>query len=385
MLINIEKEKNSKGFLKSKNKIKGITIEIKLIFLIIIFISFGYIFIFNIMKQIKNIFIKLKYFENILKNKEKISKNNITKEFKESVQEIFDEKMKNKYIENQLHFCKSYDLFLDLKVEKRIQKVNARLKNISFDMYVYKENDFVSGSIRSVGSWEESSTNNIMKCLEYYSNKKQLSKKDITILDIGANIGWYSFYLAKAGYELISFEVSHVNDYILKKNYCLNQEVNITIINKGIGLEEEQCLLSHPPWNEGNAVILCGDNNKISKTGESLTETVEFTKLSNYIPYLSQKNLAFIKLDVEGSEGKVINSGIELITKYHIPFLFVEFNNDYLKMQGTDPKALLEIFINNGYSISTEDFFSKSYSSIESLLKTSSVNLYIVYSKFLQG
>ncbi len=337
------------------------------------------------MKQIKNIFIKLKYFENLLKNKEKISKNNITKEFKESVQEIFDEKMKNKYIENQLHFCKSYDLFLDLKVEKRIQKVNARLKNISFDMYVYKENDFVSGSIRSVGSWEASSTNNIMKCLEYYSNKKQLSKKDITILDIGANIGWYSFYLAKAGYELISFEVSHVNDYILKKNYCLNQEVNITIINKGIGLEEKQCLLSHPPWNEGNAVILCGDNKKISNTGESLTETVEFTKLSNYIPYLSQKNLAFIKLDVEGSEGKVINSGIELITKYHIPFLFVEFNNDYLKMQGTDPKALLEIFINNGYSISTEDFFSKSYSSIESLLKTSSVNLYIIYSKFLQG
>ena len=125
--------------------------------------------------------------------------------------------MKNKYIENQLHFCKSYDLFLDLRVEKRIQKVNARLKNISFDMYVYKENDFVSGSIRSAGSWEESSTNNIMKCLEYYSNKKQLSKKDITILDIGANIGWYSFYLAKAGYELLSFEVSHVNDYILKK------------------------------------------------------------------------------------------------------------------------------------------------------------------------
>ena len=217
MLINIEKEKNSKGFLKSKNKIKGTTIEIKLIFLIIIFISFGYIFIFNIMKQIKNIFIKLKYFENILKNKEKISKNNITKEFKESVQEIFDEKMKNKYIENQLHFCKSYDLFLDLIVENKIQNVTARLNNILFDMYAYKDNDYVSGSIRSSGSWEASSTNNIMKCLEYYSNKKQLSKKDITILDIGANIGWYSFYLAKAGYELISFEVSHVNDYILKK------------------------------------------------------------------------------------------------------------------------------------------------------------------------
>ena len=84
-------------------------------------------------------------------------------------------------------------------------------------MYAYKENDYVSGSIRSSGNWEASSTNNIVKCLEYYSNKKQLSKKDITILDIGANIGWYSFYFAKASYELISFEVSHINDYILKK------------------------------------------------------------------------------------------------------------------------------------------------------------------------
>ena len=39
-------------------------------------------------------------------------------------------------------------------------------------------------------------------------------------------------------------------------------------------------LIHHPPQNEGNAIILCGDNNKISNTKESLIETVEFTKLS---------------------------------------------------------------------------------------------------------
>jgi hypothetical protein len=53
-------------------------------------------------------------------------------------------------------------------------------------------------------------------------------------------------------------------------------------------------------------------------------------------------------------------------------------------MQGTNPKSLLEIFINNGYSISTHNFFSKSYSSIEDLLKVSVTNLYIVYTKFLE-
>ena len=143
--------------------------------------------------------------------------------------------------------------------------------------------------------------------------------------------------------------------------------------------------MRHPPWNEGNGIILCGDNNKISgNSKEYLTESVEFTKLSNYIPYLSKKNLALIKLDVEGSEGKVINSGIELITKYHIPFLFVEFNIDYLKMQETEPKTFLEIFINNDYLISTYDFLSKRYSLVDNLLKISRANLYIVYSKFLE-
>ena len=297
----------------------------------------------------------------------------------------FDEKAKNKYIENQLHFCNSNDLFNDPEIENRINKVKASLNGISFDMYVYKNNDVVSKLISNVRNWEATSTNYLIKSLDYYSQKKKLSKNDITILDIGANVGWYSFYFSKMGYELISFEVSHTNDYILKKNFCLNKDSKITIINKGIGLKEEKCLLRHPPWNEGNGIILCGDNNKISgNSKEYLTESVEFTKLSNYIPYLSKKNLALIKLDVEGSEGKVINSGIELITKYHVPFLFVEFTIDYLKMQGTDPKTLLEIFINNDYLISTYNFLSKRYSSIDDLLKVSRADLYIVYSKFLE-
>ena len=53
-------------------------------------------------------------------------------------------------------------------------------------------------------------------------------------------------------------------------------------------------------------------------------------------------------------------------------------------MQETDPKTFLEIFINNDYLISTYDFLSKRYSSVDDLLKISRANLYIVYSKFLE-
>ena len=251
-------------------------------------------------------------------------------------------------------------------------------------MYVYESIDRVSHSIINSGSWENVSTYKILNCLNYYSEKKRLSKNNITIIDIGANVGWYSFYLANSGYELYSFEASRINNYILKKNFCLNESNKITIINKGISTENEKCLLHHPPNNIGNAVILCGENENIGMNSEYLAEEIEFTKLSNYFIFLSKKNIALIKIDVEGYEGKVITSGIEFINKYHVPFLFMELRNDYLKMQGTDTKKLLEIFEQNGYLFSTDNFFSNSYLPIEKILKLKSTNLYIIHSKFLK-
>ena len=372
-MINTEKDKFSKKyFINKRKKTTGNEIIKKVFFIIFALFFINYILIFNVMKRINNISKRMKRFEN--------------KEKPEEILDVeFDEKAKNKYIKNQLLFCNSNGIFSIPSIENKIAKVKAHLNDISFNMYVYKDNDIIGNSINSSGSYEATSTNHVIKSLNYYSQKRKLSKNDITILDIGANVGWYSFYLSKIGYELISFEVSHTNDYILKKTFCLNQDSKVTIINKGIGFKEEKCLLQHEPNNVGNGIILCGDNYQMSiNSKEYLTENIEFTKLSNYIPYLSKKNLALIKLDVEGSEGKVINSGIELITKYHVPFLLVELNVNLLKMQGTDIKTFLEIFINNGYLISTQDFLSKRYSSIDDLLKIPRANLYIVYSKFLE-
>jgi len=75
-------------------------------------------------------------------------------------------------------------------------------------------------------------------------------------------------------------------------------------------------------------------------------------KLSNFLPYLSNKNIALIKLRIEGEEGIVIGDALELIDKYHMPFVLSEFNPNFLKRHGTDPKKYIELFIKNGYKIS---------------------------------
>jgi hypothetical protein len=86
------------------------------------------------------------------------------------------------------------------------------------------------------------------------------------------------------------------------------------------------------------------------------TFEVNLIKLSNFMPYLLNKNIALIKLDIEGGEGKVIEDAIELISKYHVPFVFSEFNPSYLKKHGTNPKKYLRLFTKNGYKISYKGF-----------------------------
>ena len=70
------------------------------------------------------------------------------------------------------------------------------------------------------------------------------------------------------------------------------------------------------------------------------------------MPYLSNKNISLMKIDVEGYEYEVLKGGKELITKYHVPFVALEFSPSYLKEVGSEPRELAQFFVDNGYKIS---------------------------------
>lgn len=95
---------------------------------------------------------------------------------------------------------------------------------------------------------------------------------------------------------------------------------------------------------------------------------VEITTLNSFIPYLSNKKIALIKLDVEGHELQVLEGGTKLIIKYHVPFVVLEFSPSHLKEVGSEPKKLPEFFVDNGYKISLEGFLSKNFITVDELL-----------------
>ena len=301
---------------------------------------------------------------------------------KQNIDSIFDDKTNNDYLKNQKDFCVNQNIINYLN--ENIQIVKADYYNIKFNMLVYRGKDILSNFILRNKCWDPEGTKNIIDALDFYHKKTKSNKNDIYMLDLGANVGWYSLFFGKLGYNIIAFEPSIKNYQIFKMNYCLNQDANITIINKGLNIENKNCTLFHPLNNIGNAILMCEEKQFVNKN--NFGEKIKLTKLSNYIPYLMNKNLAMIKIDVEGSEGKAIESGIDLFKKYHVPFIHLEFSPFMLRNKNTDPQLFLEIFEQNGYKFSKVDFLSKNYTSIDELLKTKSrqINIFLVYTKFLE-
>lgn len=280
--------------------------------------------------------------------------------------EEFNEVINEEYKQKQNNFCNNIYKYHNQELENQIKLEKIIFNKLTFIMYVYKQNDIVSKTISKKHKYEKTATNNLIYGLNFYSKKQNLFNNDIYIIDAGGNIGWYTILLGKLGYNLISFEPLKANFYILNKNYCLNKEVNATLINKGLFPEEKKCYIYSPKNNIGDGMINC--NEKVVENSINNGEII-LTKLSNYISFFKNKNLALIKLDIEGSEGKAIESGIELITKYHIPFVFMEFFPKYLSNYGTNPQKLLEMFINNGYKINLLNFFETKIYDVKFILK----------------
>ena len=254
-------------------------------------------------------------------------------------------------------------------------------------MYASKKTIGLSYELLKNKAFEKKETLNILNALIFYRNKKKIiNNKDIYMLDIGGHIGWYPSFLGRYGFSILTFEPFPLNFYVSHKNYChLNKNSSVIIINKGLYNKEKICPFYKDKYGISNGMISCNDKRRILLDRFIKFGKVELTRLSNFIPYLSDKNIALIKLDAEGSEEKAIKSGIELITKYHVPFIFIEFTPKFLINHKSNPKDFIQFFIDNGYVISQKGFLDKSFITFDELIAKINyqINIYLTYKEFI--
>ena len=276
------------------------------------------------------------------------------------------------YVKEQKDFCDGSIKYYKQKYENEIFLHDIKFKELNYKMYIYRSSNFILGQLRVYKAFEIPLGVNMINALQFDKSKKNIvNNKDILILDIGGNIGWYPSLLGRYEYTILSFEAFEKNNYVALKNYCyLNKNSNVILITKGLGEKDKICTYYVHKDNAGNGMTCCKRKFPIRAVGSTFVKEseVEITTLNSFMPYLLDKNIAVMKLDVEGHELQVLKGGKELITKYHVPFIVLEFTPKFLKRVGSDPKELPQFLVDNGYKISIEGFLSKNYISVEQLL-----------------
>jgi len=116
-----------------------------------------------------------------------------------------------------------------------MKKTEIQQFGISFNLYVYTSNDYVSNIILREKSWETGETKAILSALRNYKEKHGIKNlNDVLFLDIGAQIGWHSLVAASHGFKVMAFEPMEKSQYLFRRNICFNRSLDIININKGL-------------------------------------------------------------------------------------------------------------------------------------------------------
>ncbi len=176
---------------------------------------------------------------------------------------------------------------------------------------------------------------------------KYIPKKNSQIIDIGANIGQTSLYIAQHlrdyNCEIYAFEPFPSTFKKLTQNINDNEFKNIKLFNQAVGNSNSEInMVEACETNSGSyRNFSSNDSSEKSKT------LVKQIKLDQQIESFNFVN--FIKIDVEGYEFEVLKGAEEIIKKMK-PLLFVELNDTNLKNQNSSAIEVLNFIKQLGYN-----------------------------------
>lgn len=176
----------------------------------------------------------------------------------------------------------------------------------------------------------------------------KLIKPKSTILDIGANIGWYTinFITSIKNATTFSFEPIPQTFNYLQENLKINNISNANIYNYGFYKEEKILTFYCYPEGLGNASAQRLNDSYYSKKIKCRVKKID--------DFVREKKIDvdFIKCDVEGSELFVFQGGIETL-KRSKPVIFTEMLRKWCKKFHYHPNDSIRLLHALGYQCFT--------------------------------
>ena len=172
------------------------------------------------------------------------------------------------------------------------------------------------------------------------------AKTDMTIIDIGANLGYYTAIASRLTGDnglVIAFEPEPNFFKLLSRNISRNNMKNAICFE--IAVAEKNGLTNLYLSNENKG------HNSIIRSEELKTSTqVKTTTLDDFLFYQKITKVDIIKMDIEGAEILALE-GMKNTLMKHLPLLFLEFSPHSIIKLNRNPADFLSTLRKIGYSV----------------------------------
>ncbi|MEO1237516.1 MAG: FkbM family methyltransferase [Planctomycetota bacterium] len=197
------------------------------------------------------------------------------------------------------------------------------------------------------GGWELATTRVLERCV----------RRGMTVLDIGANIGYFTLTAARSvgpGGRVIAFEPEPRNLYFLRHNVALNGLTWVDVVGRGLWNEAGTRTMRKTPGSSGGHTVVNVDPASLSD--EERVE-VAVTTLDTYLAESRGGDLGVdvIKMDAEGAEPFIWEGMTRTLAANPRLTVLMEFGPDFLRGAGRDVREYLEGIEAMGFSIGLID------------------------------
>ena len=145
---------------------------------------------------------------------------------------------------------------------------------------------------------------------------------EMTVLDIGANIGCTTILFGQRAQKVISFEPSPTTFHFLQKNTRAAGVNNVVCVNSGLGKTAGSFELTFSTDNRSGGFV----SDRTSASAGHEVESIDIRQGDHFVRENVAEQIGFIKIDVEGFEQNVIEGLAETLRKDK-PAVVLELNH----------------------------------------------------------
>lgn len=237
----------------------------------------------------------------------------------------------------------------------------------------------ISAYLHKEGAWNPSKRDIVQDALPILNKAGADPSARTLVLDIGANVGFYTMLAATRGYDVLAIEASQ--DSITRLLFSLDKARIHTArsgadVGSGSGATRRPVVYvyrnaaadSYNSMSLHHVTDNPGADWVTPTTGDGLAVTSVFVddllipsaregggsarkELGDAVPEIDPAAVQLVKISAEAMDSRVINGMRRLLSLGKVPFLLFVYNDAHVRLQGCEPGDLIQTLVDYGYSM----------------------------------